>query len=89
MASDDSSVREADRRAYLSVAVSFGDEEALKKWGARVESLTCPECGARGRILGGGDAGLVLEGFTAQTKGGTHAILATCDACQNSVTLPL
>ena len=89
MASSTPSVREEDRRAYLSVAVSFGDEEALRRLGAAVSSLTCPECGASGRQLGAPPQPSRLEGFTPLTKGGTRAILATCDACQARVTLPL
>lgn len=86
--SNQDSISEVDRRAYLSVAISFGNVDSLQKWGARATAATCPECGATGRVLGGRGTDLVLEGFTPLTKGGAKAILATCHKCEESVTLP-
>lgn len=86
--SNSDAISEIDRRAYLSVAVSFGNVDSLNKWGARAATATCPECGATGRMLGGRGTELVLEGFTPLTKGGVKAILATCNKCQEAVTLP-
>ena len=79
---------EADRRAAVSVAISFGDTEALKRLGSGVVALRCPECGAMGRRLGHPGEPFLLQGFAPKTQGGLKAILATCDACKKEVTLP-
>lgn len=80
--------KEADRQRYVSVAVSFGDREALKRHGSGVVDLKCPECGAEGSRWGNPGEDLRFEGFEPVSKGGTSYILCACAKCGEHVTLP-
>jgi hypothetical protein len=80
--------KEEDRLRYVSVAVSFGDREALKRYGSGVMDLACPECGAEGRRWGNPGEDLRFEGFEPVTKGGMGFILCECAKCGEHVTLP-
>ena len=79
---------EQDRQRYVSVAVAFGDLEALERHGSSAAELTCPECGAKGRRFGRRSDEWRLEGFEAKTRGGLGFILARCHGCDEEVTLP-
>jgi hypothetical protein len=79
---------EEDRQRYVSVAVSFGDREALARHGSGVAKLTCPECGHAGERWGNPAEEHRFVGFTPVTAGGRGFILATCDKCVAEVTLP-
>ncbi len=79
---------EQSRRSFISVAVSFGDREALARLGAGAAEVTCPACGARGTRYGDKRSDFRFEGFTPLTAGGLTSILCRCAACEKEVTLP-
>lgn len=79
---------EEDRQRYVSVAVSFGDREALSRHGSGVATLTCPECGHQGERWGNPSEEHRFVGFEPVTAGGRGFILATCGKCGEDVTLP-
>ena len=83
-----STTPEQERRRYASVAVSFGDREALKRHGSGVATLVCPECGAQGARYGNPDEEHRFAGFSPVTEGGKGFILCVCDSCKHQVTLP-
>ncbi len=85
MANDE---KERDRQRYVSVGVSFGDVAMIERHGSGVSEVTCPACGARGRRLGNPGEDFRFEGFSPLSAGGVLFILAECDACKQSVTLP-
>lgn len=76
------------RKTSISVAISFGDEDALQRLGSGVAKLSCPACGAVGVRFGNPGEDLRFEGFTPLTAGGILAIFVRCDHCQARVSLP-
>ena len=78
-----------DLAAYRSVAISFGHEEDLRRLGVQTDRPQCPACGTVGRRIGGGKDPIILRGFQMKTHGGKKAVLASCNACGENVSLPL
>lgn len=79
---------EADRRRYVSVAVSFGHVDTLERLGSGALKLRCPSCAAEGVRYGNPGEDFRFEGFTPLTAGGLLFILVECDRCKARVTLP-
>lgn len=84
----DRTLSERDRRRYVSVAVSFGDVEGLRRLGSAAVELACPACGANGTRYGNPGEELRFEGFEPLSVGGLGLILARCLRCEERVTLP-
>ncbi|MCP4504338.1 MAG: hypothetical protein GY822_30860 [Deltaproteobacteria bacterium] len=79
----------ADRKSHVSVAMSFGNEDDLARLGVAVIDISCPECGANGKRIGGGNDPLELKGFQKKTHGGKKAVLAKCEKCEAQVSFVL
>lgn len=72
----------------ISIAVSFGDVEALERLGSGCTTLQCPECGQAGRRWGNPGAEMRFDGFEPLSSGGKGFVLARCLACRQEVLLP-
>lgn len=77
-----------NRQRNVSIAVSFGDVEALQRHGSGRVGLVCPECEGKGERLGNPGEEMRFVGFEPLSSGGRGYVLARCLACQQEVLLP-
>ena len=79
---------EKNRQNSISIAVSFGDEDALRQLGSGCAILQCPECGEPGKRYGNPSEEMRFEGFEPLSSGGRGHLLARCLRCAQEVLLP-
>lgn len=79
---------EKNRLHSISIAVSFGDEEALQRLGSGCAPLQCPECNGVGKRYGNPGEEMRFEGFEPLSTGGKGHMLARCLRCKKEVLLP-
>jgi hypothetical protein len=79
---------EKNRQNNISIAISFSDENALRRLGSGCVLLQCPECGAQGKRYGNPREEMRFEGFEPLSSGGRGHLLARCLRCAQEVLLP-
>ena len=80
---------DADRRAHISVAQSFAQEDDLKRLGVPVSGVSCAACGSAGKVMGGRGSPVAAQGFELLTRGGLKAVLLQCVQCGERLTVEI